>query len=172
MSAEVISRSMEILLVEDSPDDIELTKEALSEGKVWHNLHVARDGAEAMQFLKHEGKHAKAPRPDLVFLDLNLPKKDGREILDEVKSDPNLKEIPIVVLTTSETTEDIVSSYARHANAYVAKPVDMERFIEVIQKIEDFWLTVVNCQGEARGGSRPSRDIACRRPSRRGPSNQ
>ena len=134
---------VEILLVEDNPGDVRLTKEALKEGKVYNNLHWAKDGVEALEFLKRQGKHAKAPRPDIILLDLNLPKKDGREVLAVVKNDADLKHIPVVVLTTSEAEEDVLKSYSLHANCYVTKPVDLEKFIQVVQSIDRFWLTVV-----------------------------
>jgi two-component system, chemotaxis family, response regulator Rcp1 len=134
---------VEILLVEDNPGDVRLTKEALKEGKVYNNLHWARDGVEALEFLKREGKHAKAPRPDIILLDLNLPKKDGREVLELIKKDSVLKHIPVVVLTTSKAEEDVLRSYELHANCYVTKPVDLEKFIQVVQSIDRFWLTVV-----------------------------
>ncbi len=134
---------MEILLVEDNPGDVRLTKEALREGKVYNNLHWAKDGVEALEFLRREGRHAKAPRPDIILLDLNLPKKDGREVLEIIKGDEALKHIPVVVLTTSKAEEDVVKSYALHANCYVTKPVDLEKFIVVVKSIDRFWLTVV-----------------------------
>ena len=134
---------VEILLVEDNPGDVRLTKEALKEGKVYNNLHWAKDGVEALEFLKREGKHAKAPRPDIILLDLNLPKKDGREVLAVIKKDGELKHIPVVVLTTSKADEDVLRSYELHANCYVTKPVDLEKFIQVVQSIDRFWLTVV-----------------------------
>jgi chemotaxis family two-component system response regulator Rcp1 len=134
---------VEILLVEDNPGDVRLTKEALREGKVYNNLHWAKDGVEALEFLRREGKHGKAPRPDIILLDLNLPKKDGREVLEIIKSDDLLKNIPVVVLTTSKAEEDVLRSYALHANCYVTKPVDLEKFIVVVKSIDRFWLTVV-----------------------------
>jgi CheY-like chemotaxis protein len=134
---------VEILLVEDNPGDVRLTKEALKEGKVYNNLHWAKDGVEALEFLKREGKHARAPRPDIILLDLNLPKKDGREVLAVIKKDGELKHIPVVVLTTSKADEDVLRSYELHANCYVTKPVDLEKFIQVVQSIDRFWLTVV-----------------------------
>jgi len=134
---------VEILLVEDNPGDVRLTQEALKEGKVYNNLHWAKDGVEALEFLKRQGKHAKAPRPDIILLDLNLPKKDGREVLAVIKNEPDLKHIPVVVLTTSEAEEDVLKSYSLHANCYVTKPVDLEKFIQVVQSIDRFWLTVV-----------------------------
>jgi two-component system, chemotaxis family, response regulator Rcp1 len=134
---------VEILLIEDNPGDVRLTQEALKEGKVYNNLHWAKDGVEALEFLRREGKHAKAPRPDIILLDLNLPKKDGREVLAVVKRDNDLKQIPVVVLTTSKAEEDVLKSYELHANCYVTKPVDLEKFIHVVQSIDRFWLTVV-----------------------------
>ena len=134
---------VEILLVEDNPGDVRLTQEALKEGKVYNNLHWAKDGVEALEFLKRQGKHAKAPRPDIILLDLNLPKKDGREVLAVIKNDADLKHIPVVVLTTSVAEEDVLKSYSLHANCYVTKPVDLEKFIQVVQSIDRFWLTVV-----------------------------
>ena len=138
-----VASPVEILLVEDNPGDVRLTKEALKEGKVYNNLHWAKDGVEAMEFLRQEGKNAKAPRPDIILLDLNLPKKDGREVLASIKSDSRFKHIPVVILTTSEAEEDVLKSYELHANCYVTKPVDLDQFIGVIRNIEDFWLTVV-----------------------------
>jgi chemotaxis family two-component system response regulator Rcp1 len=134
---------VEILLVEDNPGDVRLTKEALREGKVYSNLHWAKDGVEALEFLRREGPHANAPRPDIILLDLNLPKKDGREVLSVIKNDDALKNIPVVVLTTSKSEEDILRSYELHANCYVTKPVDLDQFIRVVQSIDGFWLTVV-----------------------------
>jgi CheY-like chemotaxis protein len=134
---------VEILLVEDNPGDVRLTREALKEGKVYNNLHWAKDGVEALDFLKRQGRHADAPRPDIILLDLNLPKKDGREVLAVIKSDDELKHIPVVVLTTSQAEEDVLKSYSLHANCYVTKPVDLEKFIQVVHSIDRFWLTVV-----------------------------
>ena len=134
---------VEILLVEDNPGDVRLTKEALKEGKVYSNLHWAKDGVEALEFLRRQGKFAAAPRPDIILLDLNLPKKDGREVLSEIKNDENLKRIPVVILTTSKAEEDVLRSYQLHANCYVTKPVDLEKFIGVVESIDKFWLTVV-----------------------------
>jgi chemotaxis family two-component system response regulator Rcp1 len=134
---------VEILLVEDNPGDVRLTREALREGKVYNNLHWAKDGVEALEFLRQEGPHADAPRPDIILLDLNLPKKDGREVLLSIKNDDRFKQIPVVVLTTSEAEEDILRSYELHANCYITKPVDLEKFITVVQSIDRFWLTVV-----------------------------
>lgn len=137
------SGPVEILLVEDNPGDMRLTQEALKEGKVYSNLHWARDGVEALEFLRNQGKHTKAPRPDIILLDLNLPKKDGREVLSVIKNDPHLKNIPVVILTTSKAEEDVVRSYNLHANCYVTKPVDLEKFISVVHAIDRFWLTIV-----------------------------
>jgi chemotaxis family two-component system response regulator Rcp1 len=134
---------VEILLVEDNPGDVRLTREALREGKVYNNLHWAKDGVEALEFLRQEGKHSAAPRPDIILLDLNLPKKDGREVLESIKNDDRFKQIPVVILTTSEAEEDVLRSYALHANCYITKPVDLDKFIVVVQSIDRFWLTVV-----------------------------
>jgi chemotaxis family two-component system response regulator Rcp1 len=134
---------IEILLVEDNPGDVRLTKEALKEGKVYSNLHTVKDGVEAMEFLRREGKYKDAPRPDIILLDLNLPRKDGREVLEEIKSDELLKRIPVVVLTTSKAEEDVLRTYNLHANCYVTKPVDLEKFMVVVKSIDVFWLTVV-----------------------------
>jgi two-component system, chemotaxis family, response regulator Rcp1 len=136
-------RPLEILLVEDNPADVRLTEEAFREGKIHNTLVVARDGVEAMDFLYRRGKYADAVRPDLILLDLNLPRKDGREVLAEIKADPDLRRIPVVVLTTSRAEMDIVRSYNLHANCYVVKPVDLDQFIGIIQSIESFWLTAV-----------------------------
>lgn len=136
-------QSVDILLVEDSPSDVRLTREALREAKVLNTLHVVKDGVAALAFLRREGEFAKKPRPNLILLDLNLPKKDGREVLAEIKQDEDLKRIPVVVLTTSKAEEDILRSYDLHANAYVAKPVDLPRFFDVIRALEGFWLAVV-----------------------------
>jgi chemotaxis family two-component system response regulator Rcp1 len=143
MSSEEIGKPIEILLVEDNPGDVRLTKEALKEGKVHNNLHVAVDGVEAMAFLHREGRYSKMPRPDIILLDLNLPKKDGREVLAEIKHDKNLKIIPVVVLTTSAAEEDILKTYDLHANCYITKPLDLEKFISVVKMVEDFWLSIV-----------------------------
>jgi CheY-like chemotaxis protein len=137
------SLPIEILLVEDNPGDARLTREALREGKIRNNLHHAKDGVEALAFLKREGAYADAPTPDLILLDLNLPRKDGRQVLSEMKEDPRLRLIPVVVLTTSEAEKDIVKSYELHANCYITKPVDLEKFIEIVRAIESFWLAVV-----------------------------
>jgi two-component system, chemotaxis family, response regulator Rcp1 len=136
-------RPIEILLVEDNPGDVRLTIEGLNEGKVRNNLHVARDGVEALAFLRREGDFRHAIRPDLILLDLNLPRKDGREVLQDLKSDPQLRTIPVVVLTTSRSEQDVLRSYELQANCYITKPVDLEQFITVVKSIEDFWLTIV-----------------------------
>ena len=133
----------QILLVEDNPGDVLLTEEALSEAKVANDVHVARDGEEAMAFLRRESGFTDAPRPDLILLDLNLPRKDGREVLAEVKADPALRRIPVIVLTTSEAEEDILRSYDLHANSYVTKPLDIDDFLGAVRKIEGFWLELV-----------------------------
>ena len=134
---------VEILLVEDNPGDERLTREALKEGKVFNNLHWVKDGVEAMEFLYRRGKYKDVPRPDIILLDLNLPKKDGREVLQEIKADDALRRIPVVVLTTSKAEEDVLKTYNLHANCYVTKPVDLEKFIVVVRSIDVFWLTVV-----------------------------
>jgi two-component system, chemotaxis family, response regulator Rcp1 len=136
-------KPVEILLIEDSPGDVRLTQEALKEAKVLNNLTVATDGVEALEILRRQGPHAKVSRPDLILLDLNLPRKDGREVLKEIKADPDLKRIPIVVLTTSRAEEDVIKAYDLHANCYITKPVDFKQFVTVVQSIEDFWLAVV-----------------------------
>jgi CheY-like chemotaxis protein len=136
-------RPVEILLVEDSPGDVRLTREALRDGKVRNNLSVVTDGVEALAFLRREGRYADAPRPDVILLDLNLPKKDGREVLAEVKADERLRRIPVVVLTTSADERDVLRSYELQAACYITKPVDLDQFIAVVQSIEDFWLTIV-----------------------------
>src|SRR5437870_685868 len=137
------SRPVEILLVEDNPGDERLTREALKEGKVYSNMHWVKDGVEAMLYLRREGKFSGAVRPDIILLDLNLPKKDGREVLEEIKQDPQLKCIPVVVLTTSKAEEDVLKTYGLHANCYVTKPVDLDKFITVVKSIDAFWLSVV-----------------------------
>ena len=133
---------VEILLVEDNPGDERLTREALKEGKVYSNLHWVKDGVEALEFLRKKGKYSSTPRPDIILLDLNLPKKDGREVLQEIKNDDALKRIPVVILTTSKAEEDVLKSYDLHANCYVTKPVDLDKFITVVQSIDRFWLTI------------------------------
>ncbi|MFA4901125.1 MAG: response regulator [Desulfobaccales bacterium] len=136
-------RPIEILMVEDNPGDVRLTVEALKEAKVRNNFHTVEDGVEAMAYLRRQGPYAEAPRPDLVLLDLNLPKKNGREVLAEIKEDPELRRIPVVILTVSQAEQDILKSYNLHANCYITKPVDLDQFLEVVKSIENFWLTVV-----------------------------
>ena len=136
-------KAIHVLLVEDDEGDVLMTREAFEHYKIRNELHVVRDGEQAVQFLRREGPYTESPRPDLVLLDLNLPRFDGRQVLAEIKSDATLRSIPVVVLTTSEAEEDIVRSYELHANAYVTKPVDFDRFIEVIRKIDEFFVTVV-----------------------------
>jgi CheY-like chemotaxis protein len=148
MSEGRAGRPISILLVEDNPGDVRLTMEALKEGKVNNDLRVAADGVEAIAMLRREGKHAGLPRPDLILLDLNLPRRDGREVLAEIKSDPVLKRIPVVVLTTSKAEEDVVRTYDLHANCYVTKPVDLDQFIHVVRSIDGFWLSVVELPPE------------------------
>jgi two-component system, chemotaxis family, response regulator Rcp1 len=134
---------VEILLVEDNPADIRLTREALHEGKVRNNLNVVVDGEAALAFLRREGNYVSATRPDLILLDLNLPKKDGREVLAEIKEDPSLKQIPVVILTTSNAEKDILQSYDLHVNCYITKPVQLTEFLSVVKSIDDFWLALV-----------------------------
>ncbi len=136
-------KPIEILLVEDNPGDARLAKEALKDSKVLNELYHVDDGVKAMQFLRKQGKYAGVPRPDLVLLDLNLPKKDGREVLAEIKADDDLKRIPVVILTISLNEEDILKTYNLHANCYITKPVDLEQFIKVVKSIEEFWFTIV-----------------------------
>lgn len=143
MDIESLGRPADFLLVEDNPGDVRLTQEALKSHKVQNNLHVVNDGEEAMSFLRKEGKHANAPRPDIILLDLNLPRKDEREVLADIKSDPSLKTIPVVVITSSEAEQDVIRSYNLNANCYVTKPVNLDQFIKVVQSINDFWLTIV-----------------------------
>jgi len=137
------TQPIEILLVEDNPGDARLTIEAMREAKVRNRIHVVEDGVEAMEFLRRQGRFGDAPRPDLILLDLNLPRKDGREVLAEVKADPDLKRIPIVVLTTSRAEEDVLRAYNLHANCYVTKPVDLEQFMKIVSQIDEFWVKVV-----------------------------
>lgn len=148
MNERATGEPIDILLVEDNPGDVRLTKEALKEGKVRNRLSVVGDGAEAMAFLRGEGKHRDAPRPDLIILDLNLPKKNGREVLAEIKGDPGLRRIPVVILTSSQAEQDIVKSYDLHANCYITKPLDLEQFVAVAKAVEDFWLTIVKLPRE------------------------
>ena len=143
MTVSRLSEPIEILLIEDNLGDVRLTMEALKEGKVSNNLSVVKDGVEAIAFLRQEDKYADAPRPDLILLDLNLPRKDGREVLAEIKQDPDLKRIPVVILTTSQAEQDILKTYDLYANCYITKPVDLEQFITVVRSIETFWLSIV-----------------------------
>jgi len=136
-------RPVQILLVEDNPGDVRLTIEALKEAKVLNKLTVVKDGIEALSLLRRQGEHARAARPDLILLDLNLPRKDGREVLAEIKADDNLKHIPVVILTTSQDEQDVLKSYNLYANCYITKPVDLDQFITVVKSIEDFWLGIV-----------------------------
>jgi chemotaxis family two-component system response regulator Rcp1 len=145
---EALGDPIEILLVEDNPGDVRLTREALRDGKIFNNLYVARDGVEAMAFLRKTGQYARAPRPDLILLDLNLPRKDGHEVLAEVKTDETLRRIPVVILTTSQAEEDIIKTYDLHVNCYITKPVDLDQFVKIVKSIEDFWLTIVKLPAE------------------------
>ncbi len=143
MTNGAIGTPIEILLVEDNPGDVRLTKEALNTVKFSNKIHVVWNGEEAMAFLRREGEFADAPRPDLILLDLNLPRKDGRDVLAEIKVDDDLKRIPVVILTTSRAEEDILKTYDLYANCYVTKPVDLEQFIKVLRAIDEFWLSIV-----------------------------
>ena len=143
MSPQDMLKPIEILLVEDNLADVRLTQEALKEEKLFNNLSVVNDGVEALAFLRREGKYANSVRPDLILLDLNLPRKDGREVLEEIKNDPTLEAIPVVVLTVSEADKDILVSYHLHANCYIVKPLDLNQFSKVVKSIQDFWLTIV-----------------------------
>jgi two-component system, chemotaxis family, response regulator Rcp1 len=143
MNRSELGRPVEILLVEDNPGDAELTAEALRHGKVYNQMHVVEDGEAALAFLRRQGPYADVPRPDVILLDLNLPRKDGREVLAEIKTDEELKQIPVIILTTSEAEEDILRAYNLAVNCYITKPVDLDQFIKVVKAIEDFWFTVV-----------------------------
>jgi CheY-like chemotaxis protein len=143
MAREQAAKPVEVLLVEDDPGDVLLTEETLLASKIRTNLHVAGDGVEALAFLRREGAYAAVPRPDLILLDLNMPRKDGREVLADIKEDPDLKTIPVAVLTTSSQDEDILKSYQLHANCYITKPVGLEQFATVVQTLEDFWFAIV-----------------------------
>lgn len=143
MPFSVAAPPIEILLVEDNPGDVELTREALHDSKVHMNLSVVHDGVEALAFLRREGPYGDAPRPDLILLDLNLPRKDGRTVLGEIKAEPELRQIPVVILTSSQAEQDILRAYALHANCYVTKPVDLDQFITIVRSIEQFWFTIV-----------------------------
>ena len=144
-------RPVQILLVEDNPGDVGLTLEALKEATVLNKLTVVKDGIEALSLLRRQGQHAHAARPDLILLDLNLPKKDGREVLAEIKADDNLKRIPVIILTTSQNEQDVVKSYNLHANCYITKPLDLDQFIKVVKSIEDFWLGIVVLPKNGKG---------------------
>jgi len=144
-------KTIDILLVEDDPGDVRLTREALKEGKVLNSLHVVGDGIEALAFLRHEGQYANIPHPDIILLDLNLPRMDGRELLATIKTDPNLLRIPVVILTTSRSEEDILKSYDLHANCFISKPVGMEQFIKVVKSMEEFWFTIVKLPPDGTG---------------------
>jgi two-component system response regulator len=143
MAETKVGKPIEILLVEDNPGDVDLARAAMEESKVRNILHTVGDGVEAMLFLRRKGKYTEVPRPDLVLLDLNLPKKDGREVLAEIKSDEDLKRIPVVILTISKDEEDILKTYNLHANCFITKPIDLNQFVKVVKAIEDFWLTIV-----------------------------
>lgn len=140
---QIIHEQVNILIVEDNPGDARLIKEVLNGNKIYNKLHMVKDGVEAMNFLRKQEEYAAAPRPDLILLDLNLPKKDGREVLAEIKDDENLKRIPVVIMTTSQAEEDVIKSYSLHANCYITKPLDFNQFIKVVQSIEEFWFTLV-----------------------------
>jgi len=148
MGDETIAKPVNILLVEDNPGDVRLTLEAFKEGRFLNELQVVEDGVEAMAYLKREGKYADASRPELILLDLNLPRKNGNEVLKEIKADADLKRIPVVILTTSKAEEDILKSYDLHANCYITKPVDLHQFIKIVKSIKNFWLTIVNLPAE------------------------
>ncbi len=150
MNVAVSPKIIEVLLVEDNIGDVRLTQEALKEGRLLVNLTVARDGIEAMDILQQKNSYAGATRPDLVLLDLNLPRKDGREVLREIKADPALKTIPVIILTTSEADADVKATYGAHANCYITKPVDMDRFFEIVKMLEEFWFTIVKLPDHER----------------------
>ena len=151
MSTAVMTKPIEILLVEDNPADIRLAKEALKDGKVMNNLSVVTDGMEALNFVRQTGKYSDSPVPELILLDLNLPKKSGLEVLQAIKADPSIKRIPVVVLTTSKAEEDIVKSYNLNANCFITKPIDLKQFLDVVKTIEEFWLTIVSLPPMNRG---------------------
>ena len=150
MSMKEFGKPIEVLLVEDNPGDVRLMLEALKEGKVLNRVNVVEDGVEAMAFMRQEGKYADAPRPDLILLDLNLPLKDGRQVLAEIKTDADLKRIPVVILTVSQAEEDILKSYNLYANCYITKPVNLDDFISVVKAIENFWLTIVKLPPDSK----------------------
>lgn len=143
MSTDTLCKPINILMVEDNPGDVRLTKEALKDATMYIKMHVVMDGVEALNYLHQKGVHTNGSRPDLILLDLNLPKKNGFEVLNEIKTDEELRHIPVVILTTSQTDEDILKAYGLHANCFVTKPVDLDQFLKVVQIIEDFWLTIV-----------------------------
>ena len=147
-SSTVMTKPAEILLVEDNPGDVRLTREALKEAQIKSRLHVVSDGVEALDFLRRRGAHARAPAPDIILLDLNLPRLDGKEVLAEIKADPMLRRIPTIVLSTSRADEDVAQAYDLHANCYVSKPIDMDEFIETIKQIDGFWLATVTRPGD------------------------
>jgi len=149
---------VDILLVEDSPSDVLITREAFEEFKIFNTLHVVDDGVEAMAFLRQEGKYASMPRPDLILLDLNLPRKNGREVLAEIKANPRLKHIPVVILTTSHSEQDVLQAYGQHANCYIVKPVGFDNFVEAMKSIRQFWFSLVTLPPEEHDGqaSHPS----------------
>jgi CheY-like chemotaxis protein len=149
MNDQILGKPIEVLLVEDNPGDVRLTQEAFREGRVQNQLNVVGDGEEALSYLRQEGEFSEATRPDLILLDLNMPKKDGRQVLQEIKEDEDLKRIPVVILTTSEAEEDILRTYDYHANCFITKPVDLHQFLNVVKFIEDFWLTIVKLPGNA-----------------------
>jgi chemotaxis family two-component system response regulator Rcp1 len=148
MNTATFGRPVEILLIEDNAGDVRLTREALRENKLHNNLSVVGDGVKAMAFLRRQGIYVQSPRPDLILLDLNLPKKDGRQVLSEIKTDDELKRVPVVILTTSKAEEDVVRAYDLHANCYITKPVDLEQFLTVVRAIEEFWLAIVKLPSE------------------------
>ncbi|MFN8595169.1 MAG: response regulator [Anaerolineae bacterium] len=148
MTTDLNPRIIDILLVEDSPADVLITREALAEAKLLNTIHVVENGVEALEFLHQQGQYATVPRPDLILLDLNLPRKNGREVLAEIKADERLKSIPVVVLTTSRAEEDVLKSYNLHANCYVVKPVEFDNFVKAVQSIRQFWFTVVTLPSE------------------------
>lgn len=149
MNSQVAERPMEILLVDDNPGDVRLTAEALKDGEVENRLHTAKDGMEAIAFLRRKGRYTDAPRPDLILLDLNMPRMNGRQVLAEIKEDSALKHIPVVILTGSREMDDVVKTYDLHANCYVTKPIDFEQFTMMVKSITDFWLTIVRLPSEA-----------------------
>ncbi len=166
MDAESLGRPIEVLLVEDDPADVELTLEIMDRTKLKVQMNVVKDGVEAMEYLRRDGKYTDSIRPDLILLDLNMPRKDGREVLREIKADENLKSISVVILTTSDSDEDIIKTYAIGANCYVTKPVGLEQFIKVVKSIEDFWFTVVKYPSRGKDESRKVKNRAAIHSSR------